>query len=349
MKNTKPMDRLVCGDVGFGKTEVALRASFKTVLDNKQVALLAPTTILAQQHYATFQDRLADYPVNIETLSRFRTKEEQHRITELVKNGAVDIVIGTHRLLQKDIIFRDLGLLIIDEEQRFGVKHKEKLKAYKKNIEVLTLSATPIPRTLYMATIGIKDLSVIDTPPLDRFAVKTSVVQFSDGTIRKAVMDEVHRGGQVFFVHNYIHNIGVIYDHLAELLPSVKIAVAHGRMEGKKLEKIMIDFIDKKHDVLLSTNIIESGLDISNVNTILINNAHKMGLSDLYQLRGRVGRSEKQAYAYLIVPKHEKLSGDAVLRLKIIEEMTDLGWVSASLIMILKYEAPATCSGKNSR
>lgn len=325
MKNTKPMDRLVCGDVGFGKTEVALRASFKAVLDNKQVALLAPTTILAQQHYATFQERLAGYPVSIETLSRFRTKEEQRAITERVKKGAVDIIIGTHRLLQKDIVFRDLGLLIIDEEQRFGVKHKEKLKIYKKNIDVLTLSATPIPRTLYMATIGIKDLSVIDTPPLDRFAVKTSVVQFNDNIIRKAVMDEINRGGQVFFVHNYIHNIGVIYDHLANLLPDVKIAVAHGRMEGKRLEKIMIDFIDKKYEILLSTNIIESGLDISNVNTIFINNAHKMGLADLYQLRGRVGRSEKQAYAYLLVPKNEKLSRDAILRLKIIEEMTGLG------------------------
>jgi len=325
MKNTKPMDRLVCGDVGFGKTEVALRASFKAVLDNKQVALLTPTTILAQQHYTTFRDRLAGYPVSIEMISRFRTKEEQRRIAELVKKGTVDIIIGTHRLLQKDIVFRDLGLLIIDEEQRFGVKHKEKLKTYKKNIDVLTLSATPIPRTLYMATIGIKDLSVIDTPPLDRFAVKTSVVQFNDGIIKKAVTDEIHRGGQVFFVHNYIHNIGVIYAHLTELLPHVKIAVAHGRMEGKKLEKIMIDFINRKYDILLSTNIIESGLDISNVNTIFINNAHKMGLSDLYQLRGRVGRSEKQAYAYLLVPNNEKLSGDAMLRLKIIEEMTDLG------------------------
>ena len=325
MKNTKPMDRLVCGDVGFGKTEVALRASFKAVLDNKQVALLAPTTILAQQHYATFRDRLSGYPVNVEVLSRFKTKDEQRAVAELVKKGAIDIVIGTHRLLQKDIAFKDLGLLIIDEEQRFGVKHKEKLKLFKKNIDVLTLSATPIPRTLYMATMGIKDLSVINTPPLDRFAVQTFVVQFNDNIIRKVVMDELRRGGQIFFVHNYVHNIGVVFENLTNLLPGVNIVVAHGQMEGNKLEKIMVDFINKKYDLLLSTNIIESGLDISNVNTILINNAHKMGLSDLYQLRGRVGRSEKQAYAYLLVPKNEDLTKDATLRLKIIEEMTDLG------------------------
>jgi len=325
MKNTKPMDRLVCGDVGFGKTEVALRASFKAVLDNKQVALLAPTTILAQQHYATFRNRLSDYPVTVEVLSRFKTKDEQRVIAELIKKGVIDIIIGTHRLLQKDIAFRDLGLLIVDEEQRFGVKHKEKLKLFKKNIDVLTLSATPIPRTLYMATMGIKDLSVIDTPPLDRFAVKTFVVQFNDTIIKKAVKDELRRGGQVFFVHNYVHNIGVVFESLTNLLPGVNIVVAHGQMEGKKLEKIMVDFINKKYGLLLSTNIIESGLDISNVNTILINNAHKMGLSDLYQLRGRVGRSEKQAYAYLLVPKNENLTKDATLRLKIIEEMTDLG------------------------
>jgi transcription-repair coupling factor (superfamily II helicase) len=325
MKNTKPMDRLVCGDVGFGKTEVALRASFKAVLDNKQVALLAPTTILAQQHYATFRNRLSDYPVTVEVLSRFKTKDEQRAIAELVKKGAIDIIIGTHRLLQKDIVFRDLGLLIVDEEQRFGVKHKEKLKLFKKSIDVLTLSATPIPRTLYMATIGIKDLSVIDTPPLDRFAVKTFVVQFNNNIIKKVVTDELRRGGQVFFVHNYVHNIGVVFENLSNLLPGVNIVVAHGQMEGKKLEKIMLDFINKKYDLLLSTNIIESGLDISNVNTILINNAHKMGLSDLYQLRGRVGRSEKQAYAYLLVPKNENLTKDATLRLKIIEELTDLG------------------------
>lgn len=325
LQNIKPMDRLICGDVGFGKTEVALRASFKVALDNKQVAILVPTTILAQQHYKTFRERLSDYPVNVEMLSRFKTKDEQKTVADLVKKGTVDIIIGTHRLLQNDITFKDLGLLIIDEEQRFGVKHKEKLKLFKKNVDVLTLSATPIPRTLYMATMGIKDLSIINTPPLDRLAVKTFVVQFNEKVIKKAILEELHRGGQIFFVHNFVHNIGIIYEHLVKLLPDVRIVVAHGQMDGKKLEKIMLDFIDKKYDLLLSTNIIESGLDISNVNTILINNAHRMGLSDLYQLRGRVGRSEKQAYAYLLVPKNENLTRDATLRLKIIEEMTELG------------------------
>ena len=323
--NAKPMDRVICGDVGFGKTEVALRASFKVVMENKQVALLVPTTILAQQHYKTFQERFGDYPINIEMLSRFRSKEEQKRIVAGVKKGSVDIIIGTHRLLQKDLAFRDLGLLVIDEEHRFGVKHKERLKLAKNNIDILTLSATPIPRTLYMATTGIKDLSIINTPPLDRLAVKTSVVKFKDELIRKAVMEELQRGGQVFFVHNFIHNIGVVYDHLVKLIPHARIAVAHGKTDGKTLEKIMLDFIDKQYDILLSTNIIESGLDISNVNTILINNAHRMGLAELYQLRGRVGRGTRQAYAYLLVPREEILRKDALLRLKIIEELAELG------------------------
>ncbi len=325
LKKPKPMDRVICGDVGFGKTEVAIRASFKVVLENRQVALLVPTTILAQQHFKTFQARFADYPINIAMLSRFKTREEQKRIVEGTKKGSVDIIIGTHRLLQKDLTFRDLGLLIIDEEHRFGVKHKERLKLAQKNVDTLTLSATPIPRTLYMATTGIKDLSVINTPPLDRFAVKTSVVKFKDQLIRKAVMEELGRGGQIFFVHNFIHNIGVVYDHLSKLVPDARIAVAHGRMDGKVLEKIMFDFIDKKYDILLSTNIIESGLDISNVNTIFINNAHRMGLAELYQLRGRVGRSTRQAYAYLLVPKEEILKKDSLLRLKIIEELSELG------------------------
>jgi transcription-repair coupling factor (superfamily II helicase) len=325
LRSLKPMDRVVCGDVGFGKTEVALRASFKAVMDNKQVAILVPTTILAQQHYKTLQERFRDYPVSVEMLSRFRSKEEQHKIVEDVKKGRVDIVVGTHRVLQKDLDFRDLGLLIIDEEHRFGVKHKEKLKGIKKNVDVLSLSATPIPRTLHMALTGIKDLSIINTPPLDRLAVKTYVVKFRDELIRKGIMNEIQRDGQVFFVHNFIHNIGVVHDHLVRLLPDARIAVAHGRMEGKHLEKIMLDFIDRKYDILLSTNIVESGLDITNVNTIFINNAHRMGLADLYQLRGRVGRSTKQAYAYLLVPKEEVLKKDAALRLKIIEELTELG------------------------
>lgn len=325
LRSTKPMDRLVCGDVGFGKTEVALRAAFKAVLDGKQVAVLVPTTILAQQHFKTFSDRLSEYPIVIEMLSRFRTKEEQARTARLLDKGQVDIIIGTHRLLQKDVSFRDLGLLIIDEEHRFGVKHKEKLKAVRKTVDVLTLSATPIPRTLYMATSGIRDLSVIDTPPLDRHAVRTTVVKFNDGVVARGIRNELERSGQVFFVHNFIHNIGVVHDHLARIVPEARIAVAHGQMSGSRLERIMVDFIEKRYDILLSTNIIESGLDISNVNTIFINNAHRMGLADLYQLRGRVGRSTRQAYAFLLVPDEEKLTRDARLRLKILEELTELG------------------------
>ncbi len=325
LRRERPMDRVVCGDVGFGKTEVAVRAAFKAIIDNKQVAMLVPTTVLAQQHYKTFSDRFRDYPVSVEMLSRFRSKEEQARTVERVRRGNVDMVIGTHRLLQKDIEFKDLGLLIIDEEHRFGVKHKEKLKYLKKNVDVLTLSATPIPRTLHMAITGIKDLSIINTPPLDRLAVKTQVVKFNDGLIKRAVTDEIQRGGQVFFVHNVIHNIGVVHEHLKKLLPDVRIAVAHGKMKENQLERIMLDFIANRYDVLLCTNIIESGLDISNVNTILINNAHRFGLADLYQLRGRVGRSTKQSYAYLLVPKDEVLTRDSLVRLKILEELTELG------------------------
>lgn len=325
LRGSKPMDRVICGDVGFGKTEVALRASFKAVMDNKQVAILVPTTILAQQHFKTFQERFREYPINIEMLSRFRSPEEQRHIVDDIGKGKVDIVVGTHRVLQKDLTFHDLGLLIIDEEHRFGVKHKERLKGIKKNIDVLTLSATPIPRTLHMALTGIKDLSIINTPPLDRLAVKTFVVKFRDDLIRKGITNELQRDGQVFFVHNYIHNIGVVHDHLVKLLPHARIALAHGRMDGKHLERIMLDFIDRKYDILLCTNIVESGLDITNVNTIFINNAHRMGLADLYQLRGRVGRSTKQAYAYLLVPNDEVLTKDAALRLKIIEELTELG------------------------
>ncbi|HBE43994.1 MAG TPA: transcription-repair coupling factor [Deltaproteobacteria bacterium] len=325
LEGPKPMDRLICGDVGFGKTEVALRASFKVVMDSKQVVLLVPTTVLAQQHYKTFSERLQGYPVNVEMLSRFRTKDKQKKVIEGLKKGQIDIVVGTHRLLQKDVAFRDLGLLIIDEEHRFGVRHKEKFKTMKTNVDVLTMTATPIPRTLHMATTGIKDLSIINTPPLDRLAVKTSVVKFNDGLIRQAVLKEIQRQGQVFFVHNFVHNIGVIYEHLSHLIPEARIAIAHGQMKEKQLEKIMLDFIGKQYDILLCTNIIESGLDISNVNTIFINNAHRMGLAELYQLRGRVGRSTRQGYAYLLVPVNEVLTKDALIRLKIIEEMIELG------------------------
>ncbi len=321
----RPMDRVVCGDVGFGKTEIAVRAVFKAMIDNKQVALLVPTTVLAQQHFKTFSERFSDYPVRVEMLSRFRSREEQARTIDALKKGGIDLVVGTHRLLQKDIEFKDLGLLVIDEEHRFGVKHKEKLKFLKKSVDVLTLSATPIPRTLHMAITGIKDLSIINTPPLDRLAVKTQVVKFNDNLIKKAVLDELARGGQVFFVHNVVYNIGVVYEHLKRILPDVRIAVAHGKMNEHQLERIMLEFIGNKHDLLLSTNIIESGLDISNVNTIFINNAHRFGLADLYQLRGRVGRSTRQSYAYLLVPREEVLTRDALVRLKIIEEMTELG------------------------
>jgi transcription-repair coupling factor (superfamily II helicase) len=325
LQRERPMDRVVCGDVGFGKTEVALRAAFKVVMDGRQVAVLVPTTVLAQQHYRTFVDRFKDYPLMVEMLSRFRSKEEQAAAVERLNKGAVDIIVGTHRLLQKDIAFKDLGLLVIDEEHRFGVKAKEKLKFIKKDVDVLTLSATPIPRTLHMAITGIKDLSIIDTPPLDRLAVKTSVVKFNDELIKKAVANELARGGQIFFVHNVVHNIGVVYEHLKRLLPEARIGVAHGQMRGSELEKIMLAFINNKYDILLSTNIIESGLDITNVNTAFINNAHRFGLADLYQLRGRVGRGKRQAYAYLLVPKEEALTRDALVRLKIIEEMTELG------------------------
>ncbi|MGD0229098.1 MAG: transcription-repair coupling factor [Syntrophorhabdales bacterium] len=325
LMSERPMDRVVCGDVGFGKTEVAIRSAFKAMTDSKQVALLVPTTVLAQQHYKTFAERFRDYPVTVEVLSRFRSREEQGLVVERVNKGAVDMVIGTHRLLQKDVQFKDLGLLIVDEEHRFGVKHKERLKYLKKDVDVLTLSATPIPRTLHMAISGIKDLSIINTPPLDRLAVKTQVVKFNDGLIKKAVTDELERGGQVFFVHNVIYNIGVVHEHLKKIVPDARMAVAHGKMNGKDLERIMLDFIRGRYDILLSTNIIESGLDISNVNTIFINNAHRFGLADLYQLRGRVGRSTKQGYAYLLVPKEETLTRDSLARLKILEEMTELG------------------------
>jgi transcription-repair coupling factor (superfamily II helicase) len=325
LKRKRPMDRLICGDVGFGKTEVAIRAAFKVAIEGKQVAVLVPTTVLAQQHLKVFTERLKDYPLVIEMLSRFVPRERQKEIVERLRKGAIDIVIGTHRLLQRDVSFKDLGLLIVDEEHRFGVKDKERLKEVKKTVDVLTLTATPIPRTLSMALSGIKDLSIIDTPPLDRLAIKTYVVRFSEDVIRRGILAELARGGQIFFVHNYIHNIHVVYEYLRALFPSLRIALAHGRMKERQLESIMVDFVEGKYDLLLSTNIIESGLDISNVNTIFINNAHKFGLADLYQLRGRVGRGPRQAYAYLLVPEGERLTEEAKTRLRIIEELQEIG------------------------
>ena len=325
MEKPDPMDRLVCGDVGYGKTEVAMRAAFKAVMNNKQVAILVPTTILAQQHLQTFQRRFAPYPVNIEMLSRFRSRQEQARIIQGIKNGLVDIVIGTHRLLQKDIQFKDLGLLIIDEEQRFGVVHKERLKQFRKNIDVLTLTATPIPRTLYLSLAGIRNISIIETPPEDRLPIQTFIKHFSPGIIKEAIDKELARNGQVFFVHNRIESIRAMKKYLQKLVPQARIEIAHGQMPERELEKAMVSFLGGQFDILLSTSIIESGLDIPSVNTIIINRADRFGLADLYQLRGRVGRDRYQAYAYLLVPSESHLSQDARKRLQAIKELSHLG------------------------
>lgn len=325
MENKRPMDRLVCGDVGYGKTEVALRAAFKAAMDGKQVAVLVPTTVLAQQHLETFRERLAPYPVKVEMVSRFRSPKEQRAILEEVKKGGVDIIIGTHRLLQKDVEFRDLGLVIIDEEQRFGVAHKERLKRFRTVVDVLTLTATPIPRTLYMSIMGIRDLSIIDTPPVDRLAIKTFVSRFSDEVIREAIMREMRRGGQIFFVHNRVQSIGAMAEHLQRIAPEAGIAVAHGQMDEKELERVMLGFMHGEFNVLLCTAIIESGLDIPRANTIIINRADTFGLAQLYQLRGRVGRSSQRAFAYFLIPGEGAISSDARQRLKVLQELTELG------------------------
>jgi Transcription-repair coupling factor (superfamily II helicase) len=292
------MDRLLCGDVGYGKTEVAFRAAFKAVMNNKQVAMLVPTTILAEQHYHNLVERVRDYPVNVQMLSRFKTEAEQNEIIRQLNSGSVDIVIGTHRILSGDIRFKDLGLIIIDEEQRFGVRAKETLKYLRELVDVLTLTATPIPRTLYMSLLGVKDMSTINTPPDTRLPIETFVCVFDDELVGNAVRNELDRGGQVFFIHNRIEDIEQVYTRLQALVPEATIAVGHGRMHEKDLEKVMIDFIEKKIDILVSTTIVESGLDIPNANTLIVNNAHNFGLADLYQLRGRVGRLDKKAYAY---------------------------------------------------
>lgn len=320
-----PMDRLICGDVGYGKTEVALRASFLAVHDGKQVAILAPTTVLVEQHYATFSQRFRQYPVRVACLSRFRPAKEQRAIVEDLKAGKIDIVIGTHRLVQKDVDFKDLGLLILDEEQRFGVKHKEKLKQFKKTVDVLTLTATPIPRTLHMSLLGVRDISVLSTPPEYRRAIITYISEFDDTIVKDAIRKEMKRGGQIFFVHNNIYTIQAMARRLQELVPEVRLAVAHGRLEESKLEKVMLSFMNQDLDMLVCTTIIESGLDIATANTILVNHADRFGLSQIYQLRGRVGRSVEQAYAYLFVPGESKLTKDAVKRLKVLMEHSDLG------------------------
>lgn len=325
MEVTIPMDRLVCGDVGYGKTEVALRASFKAVGDSKQTAMLVPTTVLAEQHYATFLKRFEKYPVNIACLNRFRSPKQQREIVADLKNGKIDIVIGTHRLLQKDIAFQSIGLIIIDEEQRFGVKHKEKLKELRKTVDVLALTATPIPRTLHMSLMGVRDISIISTPPEDRHSIITYISEFEDGIIQDAVRKEVARDGQVFFIHNNIHSIWKIAGHLMKLLPEITIDVAHGRLKETELEKVMVRFMKKEVDMLVCTTIVESGLDIPSANTIIVNRADRFGLSQIYQLRGRVGRSDEQAYAYLFIPKDSNLSRDAQKRLKVLMEHSDLG------------------------
>ncbi|SFJ35547.1 transcription-repair coupling factor (superfamily II helicase) [Thermoflavimicrobium dichotomicum] len=325
MECSRPMDRLLCGDVGYGKTEVAVRAAFKAAMDGKQVAVLVPTTILAQQHYETFKERFADFPVTIDVLSRFRSRKEQKETIEGLKNGTVDIVIGTHRLLSKDIVFKDLGLLIIDEEQRFGVKHKERIKQLKHNIDVLTLTATPIPRTLHMAMMGVRDLSVIETPPENRFPVQTYVLEYSGALVREAIERELARGGQVYFLYNQVQNIEQMAEQIRMLVPDARVAVAHGQMSENELEKVMLDFLDGEYDVLVSTTIIETGVDIPNVNTLIIYDADKMGLSQLYQLRGRVGRSNRIAYAYFTYQRDKVLSEAAEKRLQAIKEFTELG------------------------
>lgn len=325
MESTLPMDRLLCGDVGFGKTEVAIRAAFKAVMDSKQVAILAPTTILAQQHYTTLKERFSKFPATVEVLSRFKTKKEQEKTIENVRNGTVDVVVGTHRLLSKDLVFKDLGLLIVDEEQRFGVKHKEQIKQIKNNVDVLTLTATPIPRTLHMSLVGVRDMSVIEDPPEDRYPIQTYVVEHDDHLLRDAIEREVGRGGQVFYVYNQVKDIDRIADRIRKLMPHARVEFAHGQMNEHKLEKIMTAFLEHEFDVLVCTTIIETGLDISNVNTIIIDHADKMGISQLYQLRGRVGRSNRVAYAYLNYSRNKVLTEIAEKRLKAIKEFTELG------------------------
>jgi len=325
MQHSRPMDRLICGDVGYGKTEVALRGAFKSALDGKQVGILVPTTILAQQHFETFHERLKDYPVTVEVISRFRTPKEQKAILERLKKGDIDIIIGTHRLLQKDVVFKDLGLMIVDEEQRFGVKDKERLKSFRAVVDVMTLTATPIPRTLYMSMMGIRDLSIIDTPPVDRLAIKTFVSRFSEDLIREAVMRELRRGGQVFFVHNRVASIAKRAEQIAAIVPEAKIAIGHGQMGEHELEKVMLGFMHGETNLLICTTIIESGLDIPNANTLIVDRADTFGLSQLYQLRGRVGRSTQRGYAYLLIPGESIISSDARERLKILQDISELG------------------------
>ena len=325
MESPRIMDRLICGDVGYGKTEIAIRAAFKAVQDGKQVAYLVPTTILAQQHYNTFLQRMKDFPVRVEMMSRFRTAGEIKKTIEGLKKGLVDIVIGTHRLLSADVIYKDLGLLVIDEEQRFGVRHKEKIKQIKDDVDVLTLTATPIPRTLHMSLVGIRDMSVLEEAPGERQPIQTYVMEYNEEMVREAIVRELSRQGQVYYVYNRVNNIEEITSQVARLVPEANVAFAHGQMKEHELEKIMFQFINAEIDVLVATTIIETGLDISNVNTMIIHDSDAMGLSQLYQLRGRVGRSNRTSYAFLMYKKDKMLKEIAEKRLQAIREFTDLG------------------------
>ncbi|MCI8535740.1 MAG: transcription-repair coupling factor [Hungatella sp.] len=325
MESRKIMDRLICGDVGYGKTEIALRATFKAIQDGKQVVYLVPTTILAQQHYNTFVQRMKDFPVRVDLMSRFRSSAEQKKTLADLKRGLVDVIIGTHRVLSKDVIFKDLGLLIIDEEQRFGVAHKEKIKQLKENIDVLTLTATPIPRTLHMSLVGIRDMSVLEEPPVDRVPIQTYVMEYNDEMVREAINRELARNGQVYYVYNRVHDIDEVAGHVAQLVPNASVVFAHGQMQERQLEKIMFDFVNGDIDVLVSTTIIETGLDIPNANTMIIHDADRMGLSQLYQLRGRVGRSSRTSYAFLMYKRDKMLKEEAERRLQAIREFTELG------------------------
>ena len=325
MESRKIMDRLVCGDVGYGKTEIAIRAAFKAVQEGKQVVYLVPTTILAQQHYNTFVQRMKDFPVRVDLMCRFRTAAEQKKTLTDLKKGLVDILIGTHRVLSKDVEYKDLGMLIIDEEQRFGVTHKEKIKKLKENVDVLTLTATPIPRTLHMSLIGIRDMSVLEEAPMERMPIQTYVMEYNEEMVREAISRELARGGQVYYVYNRVNTIVEMANTVSKLVPEANVAFAHGQMRERELEKIMYDFINGEIDVLVSTTIIETGLDISNVNTMIIHDADNLGLSQLYQLRGRVGRSNRTAYAFLMYRKNKMLKEVAEKRLHAIREFTDLG------------------------
>jgi transcription-repair coupling factor (superfamily II helicase) len=325
MQRPRPMDRLVCGDVGYGKTEVALRAAFKAVEDGMQIAVLVPTTLLADQHYRTFSERLAPFPIRVDMLSRFRSKAEQKETLKGLKSGTVDIVIGTHRLLQKDVTFKNLGLLVVDEEHKFGVKHKERIKEFKKLVDVLTLTATPIPRTLHMSLAGIRDLSIIQTPPLDRQSIQVVLARFGKRVIREAIMHEIERGGQVFFVHNRVQGIERMAEFIQNLVPEAKVGIAHGQLKEDEIENVMSKFIVGTLNVLVTTTIIESGIDIPTANTIIINRADRFGLADLYQIKGRVGRSREKAYAYLLAPADETLPDLARKRLRAIQELSELG------------------------